>query len=82
MNSIVNKNNKHISRYISSEWAIKDLQMMQKHIKNAKNFEMSTSDFILKRDKEWNKKLNHHLGMASVLAEMLEKRIKKGEIKK
>jgi len=82
MDSITNKNNKHISRYISSEWAIKDLQTMQKHIKNAKNFKISTNDFILKRDKEWNKKLDHHLGMASALAEMLEDRIKKGEIKK
>ena len=78
MDSIINKFNKHISRYLNTEMAIKDLQTMQKHIKNAKNFEMSTKDFMLKRDKEWNEKLNHHLGMAFVLAEMLEYRIKKG----
>lgn len=55
---------------------------MQKHLKNANNFKLSTGNFNFKRDKKWNEQLNRHLGMASVYAEMLETRVKKGQIKK
>lgn len=77
-----NKKNRVIGRQASPDWTVKDLQIMQKHLKNANNFKLSTGNFNFKRDKKWNEQLNRHLGMASVYAEMLETRVKKGQIKK